>query len=133
MGRIRMALVAALLVCGTATMAHAQAAQQDTGRGAMMGRRGSMADRMLQGITLTTDQQGKVQAIEEKYRGQMMQLRQDANGGRPDRAKMRDLMQQESAEIRGVLTADQQKVYDQNLQEMRERMRNRMRDTTGGR
>ena len=130
MGRIKMALVAAFLVCGTATMAHAQAAQQDTGR-SMSGRRGMMMERLLNGITLTADQQGKLTAIQEKYRGQMEQLRKDANGARPDRQKMREMMQQQNDEIRGILTADQQKIYDQNMQQMREQMRNRMRDTSG--
>lgn len=79
------------------------------------------------GITLTPAQQKQVdsvyaanQPMRDKMRAQM------ESGQKPDSAQMatmRDMRQKAAASYRGILTADQQKVFDKNLVDMQERMR----------
>jgi Spy/CpxP family protein refolding chaperone len=124
--------VAAALVVGSAcaqkpataqtTTPAPQASQQDGGE--RMGRRGGDRMQMLfQGITLTADQQSQVQAIRERHRGDMQGLNPRENPD--DRTKMMQNMQSQMAEIRAVLTADQQTQFDKNVAEMRQRMQQR--------
>ena len=62
-----------------------------------------------------------VEIIRTSYRTQMEQLR--GSGDRDAmRAQMRPLMEKQQAEIRAVLTPDQQRQFDQNAAEMRSRM-----------
>lgn len=96
--------------------------QQDGGQ--RMGRRGGDRMQMLfQGITLTADQQSQVQAIRERHRADMQGLNPRENPD--DRAKMMQNMQSQMAEIRAVLTPDQQTQFDKNAAEMRQRMQQR--------
>lgn len=103
------------------------------GPGGPGGRR-NMDQQLFRGITLSADQQKRIDDIRAKYRSQMEQERQQArNGGqRPDRAAMRQRMEQQNAEIRAVLTADQQTIYDQNLAQMRQQMQEQMQQRRGG-
>ncbi|MGE5143302.1 MAG: hypothetical protein ACM3OA_07685 [Acidobacteriota bacterium] len=81
--------------------------------------------RLLRGVTLTVDQKTKVDSITTKYRAQMPPF---TPGTRPDsatRARMRALFGNQDEEIRALLTPDQQKVWDQNVAEMRKRMQQR--------
>ena len=94
------------------------------------GRRGGMGPNLLAGITLTDQQQAQVKAIREKYAPQRMEIRNAlrSSGMAPDsatRAKMQGITDAETADIRAVLTAEQQKVLDKNVVEARERMKNR--------
>jgi len=93
---------------------------------------------LFRGVTLSDAQKNQVKAIRQKYAEQRRSLVgqfRGANGSaqtprvRPDSAtrvqrqtQMRDLMQRELSETRGVLTADQQRTFDQNVATMRERM-----------
>lgn len=79
---------------------------------------------LLRGITLGTDQQQRVDSIRARYRAQAEQMRQEGGGGDRDamRAQMRTQMEKQQAEIRAVLTPDQQAQFDQNVAEMRSRM-----------
>ena len=124
--------VAAALVVGSAcaqkpataqtTTPEPQASQQDGAQ--RTGRRGGDRTQMLfQGITLTADQQSQVQAIRERHRGDMQGLNPRENPD--DRTKMMQNMQAQMAEIRAVLTADQQTQFDKNVAEMRSRMQRR--------
>lgn len=97
-------------------------AQQPGGGGGFGQRR---MQRLLQGITLTAVQQAKVDSITAKYSAQMPPF---TPGTRPDsatRAKMRTLFTNQDEEIRALLTPDQQKTWDQNVTEMRNRMQQR--------
>lgn len=79
------------------------------GRGAGRGMAALMAN-----ITLTADQQVKVDSITAKYRQEMMAMR---GGGPPDSttmAKFREMTNKQYDEIRAVLTEEQQKVFDEN-------------------
>jgi Spy/CpxP family protein refolding chaperone len=73
---------------------------------------------LLRGITLSADQQQRIDTIRTRYRAQMEQMRQQSGG---DRTQMRATMEKQQAEIRGVLTTDQQVQFDQNVAEMRAR------------
>jgi Spy/CpxP family protein refolding chaperone len=79
---------------------------------------------LLRGITLNTDQQQRIDSIRTRYRAQTEQMRQQNGTGDRDamRTQMRTAMEKQQAEIRAVLTPDQQTQFDQNVAEMRNRM-----------
>jgi len=96
--------------------------QQDGGE--RRGRRGGdRSQALLNGITLTADQQTQVTAIRERHRSEMQALNPRENPD--DRAKMQQNMQTQLAEIRAVLTPDQQTQFDKNVADMRQRMQQR--------
>ena len=81
---------------------------------------------LLRGITLSADQQQRVDSIRTRYRAQMDQMRQQQSGDRDAaRTQMRASMEKQQAEIRAVLTPDQQTQFDQNVAEMRNQMQQR--------
>jgi Spy/CpxP family protein refolding chaperone len=117
MKAIRIAALAAAFLIGGALTASAQAGATQQG-----GRRGNQA---LVGIELTEAQKGKLEEIQKKYQPEMMALRtQFQSGG--DRAELMKkgaaLRDRSSAEIRAILTADQQVVFDKHTAEMKTRM-----------
>ncbi|SRR5213593_4201711 len=124
--RTRLALVsaAAVLLAAAAAPAQTPPGGGGGGGGGGPGRQGFGERRMqmlLKDITLSTEQQAKVDSIRTRYRTQM---RAFTPGGPPDsatREKMRDVLRHEDDEIRAVLTADQQKTWDRNVGEMRAR------------
>lgn len=86
---------------------------------------------MFQGITLTADQQKQVDSIWKSYepvrteQQEKMRAMRDA-GTMPDSATRAQMMAMRDAHwghMRSVLTPEQQKVFDKNTAEMRERMR----------
>jgi Spy/CpxP family protein refolding chaperone len=105
------------------------AAQSPTPSGGGMGGGGGFAQRrmqrLLQGITLTPDQQAKVDSISAKYQAQMPPFTPGTPPDSATRNKMRSLLGNQDEEIRALLTPDQQKVWDQNVTEMRNRMMQR--------
>ena len=106
-------------------------AVQRGGRGGPRGDRGG-EQMLFRGITLSDAQRQQVDSINAKYRTQMQSLRENAGDDRRQAfQQMRDLMERRNAEVRAVLTPDQQKVFDQNVEEMRSRMRERMGDRGG--
>jgi Spy/CpxP family protein refolding chaperone len=80
---------------------------------------------LLRGIELSSDQRQRVDSIRAQFRDQMRALWSDGSDREPSRAKMHDLMEQQTSDIRAVLTPDQQKVFDQNVEQMRAHMRDR--------
>jgi len=115
MRMIRLAALGAALTLAAATPALAQQGGQGRGAGRMMAM-------LFRGIDLDAAQKARVDSIMTKYRGEMPQM---TPGTRPDaaaRARRREVMEKETADIRAVLTPDQAKVYDQNLAGMREQM-----------
>ncbi|MEO8579106.1 MAG: Spy/CpxP family protein refolding chaperone [Gemmatimonadales bacterium] len=128
MKAIRIAALAAALCVGMASVAEAQGTeppQQGQGQGEMR-RGGGMGGRLLKDITLTDAQKEQIRTIREKYLPQQVELRKaaQATGSIDDatRAKVTALQNQQAADIRAILTADQQKVFDHNLHEMKEDM-----------
>ena len=117
MKAIRIAALSAVLVIGAAAIASAQAQQG----GQMGGRRNAM---QMNGIELTDSQKGKLEDIQKKYQPEMMALRdQMMSGG--DRAELMKksmaLREKSAAEIRAILTPDQQLVWDKNMEELKKR------------
>ncbi|MBV9881197.1 MAG: Spy/CpxP family protein refolding chaperone [Gemmatirosa sp.] len=129
--KFRLAALGAALVFGVAATAHAQppatgAGQTADARGA--GRRGGgrgLNGALFQGIQLSDAQKTQLRTIQQKYGEQRRTLGQQLRGNqpagaeraRPDsaaRTQMRALMERQMAEVRGVLTADQQRTFDQN-------------------
>ena len=128
MSWIRMA-IAGVAFLGVASVATAQA-PQGAPDGPRMGRQGGMSKMLFNGIDLTDAQKAQVEQISQKYKAQREALR-PAGGqmqGPPDdvtRAKMDAIRTQANAEYRAILTADQQKIFDQNVAEMKSRMEQR--------
>jgi Spy/CpxP family protein refolding chaperone len=132
MKAIRIATLAAALCVGITSVAAAQGTeppQQGQGQGGMR-RGGGMGGLLLKDINLTDAQKAQVKTIREKYLPQQVELRKavQATGAAPDdatRAKMMDLQTKQAAEIRAILTADQQATFDKNLAEMKAQMESR--------
>ena len=89
---------------------------------------------ILQGITLTADQQTQVDSIWKANEPMREQMRSQMKPGEtPDsamRAHMMAMRDQQTKAYRAVLTPDQAKTFDKNIAEMRERMRS-MGDPSG--
>ncbi|MDH5233612.1 MAG: Spy/CpxP family protein refolding chaperone [Gemmatimonadota bacterium] len=107
-------LAAAALVFVAST-----AAAQGGGGGGQggMGQGGAarMNEMLFKGITLTDAQKAKVDSIQAHAREQMMSM------DRSDpavREKMTEMRAKQNKDIREVLTADQQAIFDKNLAEM---------------
>jgi Spy/CpxP family protein refolding chaperone len=111
MKRIRFFVVLAALFAFAAPAAYAQ--------GGGGGGQGRGMERLLQGVTLTDAQKASVDSIGQAFRAQLPPMQQ---GTRPDsatRAKRMEVMQKQYAAVRAVLTPEQQKVFDKNLEDMR--------------
>jgi len=124
---IRIATLAIALCAGMTSVAAAQGQPEPKEGQGEMRRGGGMGGMLLKDITLTDAQKAQIKTIREKYVPKQLELRKavQATGGPPDeatRAKMTELQTQQSTEIRAILTADQQKTFDHNLHEMKERM-----------
>lgn len=124
------ALSAALLVATSVAGAQGQPVTKDAppqggpGRGGMM----MSAKALLKDITLTADQQKSFDAIDAKYQPQVEKMMADMRAAREagnmdrdamqaNREKMTKLTDEENAEIRKILTAEQQAVFDKNVEE----------------
>lgn len=116
------ALTLALIVAGS-TGAEAQ------GRGG--GGRMNPAQMLLQDVTLTAAQQAQVDSVSAKYTAEMTAFREkmQAGGGggmtaesRAEMAKMRTTLQ---TSLRAILTAEQQVVFDRNVEAMAQRQQRR--------
>ena len=126
MKAIRIAALGVALLAGTSAIAGAQAPaagapQQQGGPGG--GGRGF--NRTMTGIELTEAQKTKVGEIQAKYQPELQAIRESMQGG-GDRAaaftKMQAIRDKMNPEIRAVLTADQQVIFDKNLAEQKARM-----------
>jgi len=99
---------------------------QAQGGGGGGGGRGGMSmeerkTRMFEGITLTVDQKTKVDTIMAESAKKQQELR-SSMGPDGDRqammGKMREIQTEQSKAIKAVLTADQQPVFDKNMEGM---------------
>lgn len=107
MKAIRMAVLGAALMLGVTTVAEAQ-----------RGGRGNQVARLMTDITVSADVQTKIDTIAAKYQAQQREL---MGGGQMDettRAKMMELSTKRNAEIRALLTAEQQVQFDKNVAAM---------------
>src|SRR6266702_1065056 len=120
--RLRSAIVSTAILALAASGALAQ--NPPCGGGGGQRREGFAARRaqmLFKDITLTPEQQAKVDSIRARYRSEMPVF---APGMPPDsatRQKVRELFRRQNYDIRAVLTADQQKLWDRNVAEMQAR------------
>src|SRR5215207_3358879 len=126
MKAIRIAALGVALLAGGTAVAGAQAATTSAPRqqGGPGGGRGGF-NRTMTGIELTDAQKTKVAEINAKYQPELQAIRESMQGG-GDRAqaftKMQAINDKRNPEIRAVLTADQQVIFDKNLAEQKARM-----------
>jgi hypothetical protein len=106
MKKVRLAMMVTAMFLGITTVARAQDQQR--------GGRPNMTAMLLKDITLSPVQQARMDSIQTKYREQMQTARQ---GG--DREAMRSLMEKQRDEMKAVLTDDQKKTFDKNMEDMR--------------
>ena len=98
----------------------APAAQAQGGGG--QGGRGRAMEMLMQGITLTDAQKVSVDSIGQVFRAQMPPMQQGTPPDSATRAKRMEIAQKQYAAVRTVLTPDQQKVFDKNLEDMQDSM-----------
>jgi Spy/CpxP family protein refolding chaperone len=125
---IRIALLGTAILLGTAAVARAQVVRGTMGD--QGGRpRGGM---QMNGIELTDMQKVKLDEIQRKYQPEMASLRDQMNAG-GDRAELMKkamaLRERSAGEIRAILTADQQTVFDKNMAEQKARFEQMQRRT----
>lgn len=126
--------VAGIALCAGATVASAQGGPPAGAppMGGMQGRPGGRGMQALfQGVTLTADQQMKVDAINARNRTEMQALMPNGmQGGPPDegtRKKMDEMREHHMHDIRELLTEDQRKVFDVNLETQKKAREERMK------
>ena len=120
MKTVRLAMMAVAMFFGITNVAHAQDPQQ-AGRGG----RGNMAAMLFKDITLSPAQQAKADSIQAKYRDQMTALRNAGGDQTEMRQKRTEMMEKQRDELKAILTDDQKKTFDKNIEEMRANMQNR--------
>lgn len=74
---------------------------------------------LLKGITLSAPQTARIDSIRAAYRAKMPHFTPGVMPDSATRAQGRGLMRQANEEIRAVLTDDQRKIWDQNVETMR--------------
>jgi len=109
-------LLTALLALG-ATAARAQTPMRGGGPGGP----GRRIELLFKDITLTPPQQAKVDSIEGHYRSERPSFTPGTPPDSATRDKIRALFQRERDDLRAVLTPEQQKTFDRNLEAMRQR------------
>jgi Spy/CpxP family protein refolding chaperone len=115
-----MKLTRILALAGMVALAPAAYAQGGGGQG--RGGPGRGMQMVMQGITLTDKQKASVDSIQQAYRAEMPAMTPGTPPDSATRAKRMEVMQKQYAAIRTVLTPDQQKTFDKNLEDMRANM-----------
>ncbi len=116
---IRFLAAAAIVLTATTAMAQGGPPQGGPPQGGQGGRGNQMA-RLMEGITLTADQQTKVDSINAAARAEQTKMREEmqASGGQPGpemMEKMRAISTKRNDAIKAVLTADQKAIFEKNL------------------
>jgi Spy/CpxP family protein refolding chaperone len=119
-------LVVAALVVGSASLATAQDPQPQ-GQGQGPGGRGMGGNRgmamTMQGITLTAEQQVKMDSIAAKTQRERQAVIADQSiEGPAKRTKIMELMTRQQEEIKAILTPEQKTVFEKNIADMQARM-----------
>jgi Spy/CpxP family protein refolding chaperone len=95
---------------------------------------GDHHDPLLRGITLTDGQRRRIDEISARYRAQTDSMRADDTVERREMIRrMMGVRQRRNDEVRAVLTSEQQAIFDRNVEEMRQRMRDRPEGRMGPR
>ncbi|HEX6965097.1 MAG TPA: Spy/CpxP family protein refolding chaperone [Gemmatimonadaceae bacterium] len=123
MKMLRITALGAALLFAAAPVAHAQAGQSGGENGGAARGANRMMAMLFKGIDLTDAQKAQIQKIQDDYRAKMPARTPGQAPDPAERQQRREAMQKEQQDIRNVLTADQQKIYDKNLEDMRSNMR----------
>lgn len=92
------------------------------GHGRMWASPEERTDHLTKALNLSDDQKSKVLSTLQDEQKQMESVRSDSSLSREDRrAKMMQIHQNSSSQIKGVLNPDQAKKYDEMEQNMRQR------------
>jgi Spy/CpxP family protein refolding chaperone len=83
---------------------------------------------MKKNLSLTTEQETAVGAINLKYAQQMQPILEQANRNRETMKDVRQIQQAKDAEIRKILTSSQLEQYNNQRDERREQLRDRKRN-----
>src|SRR3990170_2162962 len=120
-------LPTALLALGLTAASTSVCAAQQPEQSVQGPRRSAMGGLILQGITLTDAQKAQQKVIREKYAPLMMQLRKTSQTtGTPiDQVRLAEIRAAQVSELRAILTAEQQMIFDRNVAEMKARMAER--------
>lgn len=84
-----------------------------------------MIEMLLKDITLDAAQKTKLEAIQARYLKELPPMTPGERPSTEEMARRRDVQTKQQAEIRGILTTEQQAVYDKNATAVRERMARR--------
>jgi periplasmic protein CpxP/Spy len=118
----KQALLVAAMLMGISTAAIAQDPQPQGGQ-RQGGGRGNQMAMLMQGITLSAEQQVKVDSITARNGAARRELMQDQSMDQDARrAKMREMMTKQNDEVKALLTDEQKKVFDKNVADMQARM-----------
>lgn len=124
MRKLQLVAATAMLVL-SATAAVAQGGGGGGGGGQGRGGQGGpqMMQMMMEGITLSAEQQTKVDSIVKKFADMNAALRQDqAMDPQERRGKMTENRTKQNDEIKAVLNDEQKKTFDKNAADMAARM-----------
>ncbi|HEY5086967.1 MAG TPA: hypothetical protein VII66_06335, partial [Gemmatimonadaceae bacterium] len=77
-------------------------------------------DRLMTGITLSATQSESVKTINARFATDMQAMM-----GSGDRSKMTEMRTKNRADLRAVLSADQQPIFDKNVADMEKARMNR--------
>ena len=114
MKKLQVLVVAALLAV-TSTSA---LAQDNPRRGG-----GDPNAMLLQGITLTAEQQAKADSLGKNMMSEMMKMRADSTVDRETRmAKGREMRMKHTEAVKAILTDEQKKILEKNVADMQARM-----------
>lgn len=95
----------------------------------MGGAAGGMAERrqeaLFRDITLTPAQKAGVDSINAAYRGKMSEMGRPQPGDTAAMQARRNLVRQQEADLRALLTEEQRATYDRNVEAMRAIMQQR--------
>ncbi|MCU0647111.1 MAG: hypothetical protein MUF00_03910 [Gemmatimonadaceae bacterium] len=119
-------MTAVAVVLGGAPLAAQGGPPGQPPAGGMGGGQGMGARRtemLLKGITLSADQQKKVDSIQTALRESLPPMTPGQPPSPEDRQKRMDAMRKGDDDIRTVLTPEQQTIFDKNAEELRSRMR----------
>lgn len=111
------ALIGALVILAAPSAFAQGGGQPGQGQG-----RGRQMEMLMQGITLTDAQKASVDSIVQVYRAQMPAMTPGQPPDSATRAKRMEVMQKQIADVRAVLTKEQQVTFDKNVETMRQNM-----------
>jgi hypothetical protein len=117
-----------MIICTVGTVVTAQAQPAPERGGTPSERADKLTAKMAENLDLTNEQQAKVGEINLKYANEAASLREETREQREEtRASMKDIRERQEAELKQVLTEDQQLKYEARRDERQDRRKSRRR------